>query len=169
MSDAINSIKGTLAIPHYAYGDNEAACEAFASLRLALDEIESLTAERDKYKAEAHLLTDERDALTAEGKIKDRLITAAVGALTYYTEVEYHENSDVQSGYGLEVLGEIEDALAKLGSVSDSQRIVHHQDDIPVLPGEPMYICPKCNQIAPGHDFGCDGKHEAAAESGRDS
>lgn len=42
----------------------------------AVSEIESLTAERDKYRAEAHLLTDERDAATAEvGRAQSVILT----------------------------------------------------------------------------------------------
>lgn len=38
------SIKDVLAIPHYAYGDNQAACEAFRELRRAANTIERLAA-----------------------------------------------------------------------------------------------------------------------------
>jgi len=44
MSDLVERLRNTSAIPYYAYGDNEAACEAFALLPEAADEIERLRA-----------------------------------------------------------------------------------------------------------------------------
>jgi hypothetical protein len=51
VNSVAKTIKNTLAIPAYAYGDNQAACEAFDALRKAATEIERLSREVERMKA----------------------------------------------------------------------------------------------------------------------
>lgn len=68
------------------------------------NEIEQLKVQRDRW----------INTCKSEHELAERLTTvlqSAAGALQYYTEVDYHENSDVQAGYGIEVLDEIGEVL----------------------------------------------------------
>lgn len=65
----------------------------------------------DYYLSEIARINEENRRLTAENTKLRETLNACAGALTYYTEVDYDASSDVQAGYGIEVLDEIEEAL----------------------------------------------------------
>lgn len=66
-------------------------------------------------------LQEENERLKDENKALRNLIESALGALQYYTEVEYADESDVQACYGLEVMDEIDETLAKLEQIDDEE------------------------------------------------
>lgn len=94
------SIESVLAIPFYAYGDNQAACEAFAELRKAAKEIRQLARERDSaltllgrtLKAQAAAEQDSIYVVLVNGK-PTHLFCNEQDAADYCSGFGYHEQA----------------------------------------------------------------------------
>lgn len=66
-----------------------------------------------------HKALQDAERLQSRVEVLEGALNSAVGALNYYTDVNYDVSSDVQVGYGLAVLDDLAEAIDNTGDNSN--------------------------------------------------